>query len=87
MSNYAFRTALQLLQGFINKTVTDPHLSPERRDEQLAQLVRLRACLEANYDVALHKAGRLITADELEHEENQMMSKLETAFGPARWEH
>lgn len=81
MSMYGFHTALKLLREVRAKVARDYQTNAHERDFQLNNLDRLISCIQDNYHVALHTELRVKTGDQLEHEENQMMSKLEVAFG------
>jgi hypothetical protein len=81
MSMYGFHTAIKLLRDVRAKIARDYQTNSHERDFQLRNIDKLIECIQDNYHVALQKELRVKSADELEHEAEQMCSRLEVAFG------
>lgn len=81
MSMYGFHIALRLLRDVREKVARDYQTNTFERDFQCRNIDKLIECIQDNYHVALQKDLRVKSADELEHEAEQVMSRLEVAFG------
>lgn len=80
MSMYGFHTALSLLREMQDRIINNPRMSSSEKEFQRKSLDALIELVQANYHMALHDLG-VKTADEMEHEAEQMCARLEAAFG------
>ena len=81
MSMYGFHTAISLLREMQDRIINSPQMSSSEKEFQCKSLNALIDLVQSNYHVALHKDLGVKTADELEHEAEQMCARLEAAFG------
>ncbi len=81
MSMYGFHTALSLLREMQDRIINNPRMSSSEKEFQCKSLDALIELVQANYHMALHKDLGVKTADEMEHEAEQMCARLEAAFG------
>ena len=89
MTMYGFHTALQLLSEMQDRIIENAGMSTDEKEFQCRSLDTLIELVQLNYHVAMQQCAEktaLKSADELEHEAEQAMARLEVAFGPADWE-
>ncbi len=88
MDHYGFHRALEILNSVQESILSNNLMSRQEREYRWVKLEELKVTLQENYDEYLHLDANVAckSADELEHEENQLNSRLEAAFGPSDWE-